>query len=79
MVSRAIGQFACGILPEIVKSGPRPAETGMIVKVVGGLLVTAVLGAAGLVLGFQGYQAYLKWLTAGQGRPSEASAGVNNG
>lgn len=39
----------------------------MVVRALGGTLAIAVLGAAALVFGFKGYQAYLRWLVAGQG------------
>jgi hypothetical protein len=39
----------------------------MIVRVIGGLVAAVALTAGALVFGFKGYQAYLRWLVAGQG------------
>jgi hypothetical protein len=39
----------------------------MIGRLIGGTLAAAVLGAGAVFFGFKGYQAYLRWLVAGQG------------
>ena len=43
----------------------------MVVRLIGGILATALLGAGALFYGFKGYQAYLRWLVAGQGPGTE--------
>jgi hypothetical protein len=49
----------------------------MIGRVIGGALVALVVAGIALVLGYRGYQAYLEWLVAGEGK-SSAGAGAQN-
>ena len=43
----------------------------MLGRLLGGALAAAVLGAGAIVFGYKGYQAYLRWLVAGQGPGTE--------
>jgi hypothetical protein len=40
-------------------------------RAIGGALAATVVAGAALVLGYRGYQAYLEWLVAGAGKPSD--------
>jgi hypothetical protein len=49
----------------------------MIGRLIVGLLGTVVVAGAALVLGYRGYDAFLRWLVAGQGPAAgEAPAGA---
>jgi hypothetical protein len=52
----------------------------MIGRMIVGVLVAVAVAGAALVLGYRGYQVYLEWLVAGEGKPSDqpTSAGSDN-
>jgi len=43
-------------------------------RLIGGAFGAVVVAGAALVLGYRGYQAYLEWLVAGVGKPSDQPA-----
>jgi len=51
----------------------------VIVRLIGGTLGALILAAGALVLAFEGYQRYLKWLVAGIPRTDSTGSGANNG
>ena len=48
-------------------------------RLIGGTLGALILAGCALVLAFQGYQRYLKWLVAGIPRTDPTGSGANDG